>query len=53
MLKKGDLSAGFYIFNRYQERAEARLQANIDLLESGFEFDLTEDDSLNQDLEQA
>jgi len=53
MLKKGDLSAGFYIFNRYQERAEARLQANIDLLESGFEFDLTEDDSLKMDLEQA
>jgi len=53
MLKKGDLSAGFYIFNRYQERAQSRLQANIDLLESGFEFDLTEDDSLNMDLEQA
>ncbi|PHS76406.1 MAG: tail-specific protease [Porticoccus sp.] len=53
MLKKGDLSAGFYIFNRYQERAQSRLQANIDLLESGFEFDLTKDDSLNMDLEQT
>lgn len=53
MLKDGDLSAGFHIFNRYQERAQARLQANIDLLESGFEFDLSEDDSLNLDLEQT
>lgn len=53
MLKKGDLSAGFYIFNRYQERAQSRLQANIDLLESDFEFDLTKDDSLNMDLEQT
>jgi carboxyl-terminal processing protease len=53
MLTEGDLSAGFYIFNRYQERAQTRLQANIDLLESGFEFDLTVDDSLNMDLEQT
>ncbi|PCJ90783.1 MAG: tail-specific protease [Porticoccaceae bacterium] len=51
MLKDGDLSAGFEIYNRYYQRTMARLQSNIDLLESGFQFDLTKDEYLPYDTE--
>jgi carboxyl-terminal processing protease len=51
MLKDGDLSAGFKIYNRYYQRTIARLQSNIDLLKSGFQFDLTKDEYLPYDTE--
>jgi len=51
MFKKGDLSAGFHIYNRYYQRAIERLQKNIDLLESDFQFDLTKDEYLSVDVD--
>ena len=51
MLKEGDLSAGFDIYNRYYQRAIDRLQSNIALLESDFQFDLTQDEYLPYDVE--
>lgn len=51
MLKRGDLTAGFVIFNRYIKRATERLQANIDLLESDYQFDLNQDEQLSIDLD--
>lgn len=51
MFKKGDLSAGFHIYNRYYQRAIERLQKNIDLLESDFQFDLTKDEYLSVDID--
>ena len=51
MFKAGDLSAGFHIYNRYYQRAIARLQKNIDLLESDFQFDLTKDEYLSVDID--
>ena len=52
MLKRGDLTAGFVIFNRYIKRATERLQANIDLLESDYQFDLNQDEQLSIDLDE-
>lgn len=46
MLKDGDLNPGFNIYNRYYQRALDRLQSNIELLKSDFEFDLTKDEYL-------
>ncbi|MBT6392433.1 MAG: tail-specific protease, partial [Nitrosomonadales bacterium] len=51
LLKSGDLSPGFFIYKRYQQRASKRLQKNIALLESGFIFDLNKDESLSIDTE--
>lgn len=51
MFKEGDLSAGFHIYNRYNQRAMARLQANISLLEGGFQFDLAKDEYLPLDVD--
>ena len=51
LLKSGDLSPGFFIYKRYQQRASKRLQENIALLESGFIFDLNKDESLSIDTE--
>jgi carboxyl-terminal processing protease len=51
MLKEGDLSPGFNIYNRYHQRAINRLQSNIALLESDFQFDLTKDEYLPYDVE--
>ncbi|KKL97991.1 hypothetical protein LCGC14_1828910, partial [marine sediment metagenome] len=50
MFKAGDLSAGFFIYNRYNQRTMARLQENISLLESDFQFDLTKDEYLPIDV---
>jgi carboxyl-terminal processing protease len=50
MFRAGDLSAGFFIYNRYNQRTMARLQANISLLESEFQFDLTKDEYLPIDV---
>ena len=51
MLKGGDLDPGFKIYNRYYQRALDRLQGNIDLLKSDFEFDLTKDEYLPFDVD--
>ena len=51
MLKDGDLDPGFKIYNRYYQRALDRLQGNIDLLNSDFEFDLTKDEYLPFDVD--
>jgi len=51
MLKRGDLSAGFAIFNRYIDRALDRLEANIERLQSDFEFNLNLDEELAVDME--
>lgn len=51
MLKDGDLDPGFKIYNRYYQRALDRLQGNIDLLKSDFEFDLTKDEYLPFDVD--
>jgi len=51
MLKAGNLSAGFEIYERYKERASSRLQVNIDLIENGFLFDLNKDEFLLLDME--
>ncbi len=53
MLKRGDLTAGFAIFNRYIERATDRLKSNISLLQSDFQFDLGRDESLSIDMDDA
>ena len=50
-LKKGDLEPGFKIYNRYYKRAIERLQSNIELLESDFEFDLSKDEYLPFDID--
>lgn len=51
MLKDGDLDPGFKIYNRYYQRALDRLQGNIDLLKSDFEFDLSKDEYLPFDVD--
>ncbi|MFT7300342.1 MAG: carboxyl-terminal processing protease, partial [Porticoccus sp.] len=51
MFKEGDLSAGFHIYNRYNQRAMARLLANIRLLEGVFQFDLAKDEYLPLDVD--
>ncbi|MEH6528429.1 MAG: tail-specific protease, partial [Porticoccus sp.] len=51
MFRKGDLSPGFFIYNRYNQRTMDRLQTNISLLESDFQFDLTKDEYLPLDVD--
>ncbi len=51
MLKRGDLTAGFAIFNRYIERATDRLQSNINLLENNYQFDLSREESMSIDMD--
>ncbi len=46
MLKKGELSPGYKIYNRYYQLAIERLDSNISLLKSDFEFDLSKDEYL-------
>ena len=53
MLKRGDLSAGFAIFNRFIDRATARLESNISLLQSDFQFDLSLEESISIDMDDA
>lgn len=53
--KRGDITAGFYIYNRLRDRATARLQASIDLLNSEkftFDFDLDESIAVDADKRQ-
>ncbi len=50
LAKRGDISAGFYIYNRVRDRATKRLQASIDLLKSKtFTFDFKLDESIALD----
>jgi carboxyl-terminal processing protease len=47
LAKRGDVSAGFFIFNRLRLRATQRLQANIDFLENKQrKFDFTIDEQI-------
>jgi len=47
LAKRGDVSAGFYIFNRLRERATQRLQSSIKLLQNKqHKFDFTIDESI-------
>lgn len=50
--KRGDVTVGFYIFNRLRERAIQRLEKNIELLENkkhNFDFTINEDILLDAD----
>jgi carboxyl-terminal processing protease len=50
LAKRGDITAGFYIYNRLRDRATTRLQASIDLLKSKtFAFDFKLDESITLD----
>jgi carboxyl-terminal processing protease len=50
LAKRGDISAGFYIYNRVRDRATTRIQASIDLLKSKtFAFDFKLDESIALD----
>ncbi|MBU0538555.1 MAG: tail-specific protease, partial [Gammaproteobacteria bacterium] len=51
-LKKSDLSAGFFIFNRYRERMITRMQNTLDTLPKSVEamdFSVNEDIELDRD----
>jgi len=53
LAKRGDITAGFYIYNRLRDRATTRLQASIDLLKSKqFKFDFKRDESIATDPDQ-
>ena len=52
LARRGDVTAGFYIFNRLRDRAIQRLQKNIAVLENpqhSFDFTLDEDIMLDAD----
>ena len=52
LAKRGDVTVGFYIFNRLRERATARLQHNIDTLNNQeFRFDFETDRTITLDAE--
>ncbi len=50
-VKAGDVTPAYQIFNRFLDRIQHRLQANIDLLESGYEFDFDRIEYLDVDVE--
>lgn len=53
LAKRGDITAGFYIYNRLRDRATTRLQDSIDLLKSKqFKFDFKLDESIVIDADQ-
>ncbi|MGB1911960.1 MAG: carboxy terminal-processing peptidase [Porticoccaceae bacterium] len=52
LAKRGDITVGFYIYNRLRDRATTRLQNSIDLLKSkSFKFDFSLDESIILDAE--
>lgn len=53
MLIAKDLSVGFLIFNRFKDRVKKQLQANTELLEGDFIFDLTKNEVFSLDIENA
>ncbi len=53
LAKRGDITAGFYIYNRLRDRATTRLQSSIDLLKSEqFEFDFKRQETITLDTDQ-
>ncbi len=50
-VKAGDVTPAYRIFNRFVERIQHRLQANVDLLESGYEFDFDRIEYLDMDVD--
>lgn len=52
-LRRGDLSAGFAMFNRYRARVMDRLESNLAILESGREFDFSTDEELETERKNA
>lgn len=53
-LRRGDLSAGYYIYNRYQQRVEDALGSLLALLEEGVDaLDMDTDDSVIVDRSEA
>ena len=44
LASRGDVTPGFYMFNRLRDRMLGQLQANIELLESDYEFDYSVDE---------
>jgi len=45
-LKRGELAPAFDIFNQFREKALARLEKNIALLQSDYQFDFSVDETL-------
>jgi carboxyl-terminal processing protease len=53
LAKRGDITAGFYIYNRLRDRATTRLQSSIDLLKSEqLEFDFKRQETITLDTDQ-
>lgn len=52
LARRGDVEPGFVMFNRLRDRMIGQLQANIDLLESDYQFDYNEDESIVLDGEE-
>ena len=46
LARRGDVAPGFIMFNRLRDIALAQLKENIALLESDYEFDLTQDETI-------
>lgn len=46
LARRGDVEPGFIMFNRLRDIALAQLKENIALLESDYEFDLTQDETI-------
>lgn len=53
MLKAGDLTAGYLIYNRYQRRLIERLVYSIQRIEEGVDFDFAREESLMADRSEA
>lgn len=51
LLRQGELSPAFEIFNDFRNKATARLDNNIRLLESDYDFDFSKDETLVVDQE--
>ena len=52
LARRGDVNPGFIMFNRLRTQAIAQHQANIELLESDYEFDFTADETIVLDGEE-
>ena len=52
LARRGDVNPGFIMFNRLRTQAIAQHQANIELLESDYEFDFTADETIILDGEE-
>ena len=52
-IQEGDLETAYFIFNRFHERLEERINYSINLLESDKEFDFSLPESLDTDREDA